>query len=55
MTQMQLMNVETPTQSPFGNWNKIHGFDMLWPLDMMFSTLSFLTVGEREWREWSWL
>lgn len=55
MTQMQLMNVETPTQSPFGNWNKIHGFDMLWPLHMMFSTLSFLTVGETEWREWSWL
>lgn len=52
---MQLMNVEAPTQSDFGNGNKIHGFDMIWPLDMLFPIIHFIIVGERKWREWSWL
>lgn len=55
MAQMQLMNVETPPQSPFGNWNKIHDFDIMWPLDRMSSILPFITVGERELREVSGL
>ena len=29
MAEMQLMTVETPTQSPLGNLNKIHDFDMM--------------------------
>lgn len=51
MAQMQLMTVETPTQSPLENWNKIHDFDMMWPLDGMFSMLPFIPAGGREWRK----
>lgn len=48
MVQVQLMSVETPTQNPFGNWNKIHGSDricMLFGCDVL---VPFVTVGERE-------
>lgn len=57
MAQVQLMNVETPTQNPFGNWNKIHGFDRIFgDEDLMIfgddvSIASFITVGERVWGE----
>lgn len=52
MVQVQLMNVETPTQNPFGNGNKIHGSDrigMLFGCDVLI--VSFVIVGERERRE----